>query len=88
MVLDCHEITLEEREQSRLRGQYAVKRQGVSSQKSPVTKEAVVLVDDVFEEKKGQGEGKEFKGRVMSTGNKRFESKHSEGNRFIMNSQL
>ena len=86
MVLDCHEITLEEREQSRLRGQYAVKRQG-GSQKSPIAKEAVVPMDDVFEEKKGH-EGKEFKGKVMSTGNKRFESKHSEGNRFIVNSQL
>jgi hypothetical protein len=95
LVLDWEPVTADERAEAKIRGQYAVKRKATETapQKSlrggsaHGKQEALVLVEQPTA---GGAEYKgAFKGKLpASTMKKRTESKNSEGNRFIVDSQL
>lgn len=91
-MIDWNSVTDDERSESRTRGQYAVKRSSVKIDRSswidnilPKKDDSIALLepDDV-----PTGAANINKRKVGKTAFKKFESKHSEGNRFIVNTQL
>jgi len=96
-MLDCEHVTNEERAEAKIRGQYAIKKRALSVP-SPLPAIAVAAGADVLlvtsvSERDSDGSPDATAGSIKAGGTikvsaPRGNSKNSEGNRFIVNSQL
>ena len=84
VILDFSDITDTERKEAKLRGQYAAKR----SNNNNSEKISLPIRNIVVGLPKSSDYEKQPTGKVSIDKNKKFESKHSEGNRFITNPDL
>ena len=91
-ILDFSDITETERKEAKLRGQYAAKRSNNNNDTTSNNNEKNNSISTIRNIVVGLPNSSDYekqpKGKVSIDKNKKFESKHSEGNRFIVNSQL
>lgn len=88
IILDFSDITETERKEAKLRGQYAAKRSNNTSNNNNNKRNSSPIRNIVVSLPKSSDYEKQPKGKVSIDKNKKFESKHSEGNRFITNPDL
>jgi predicted secreted protein len=85
-ILDFSDITESERTEAKLRGQYAAKRSNNNDMKNNNNSKS--KIGNIIVGVPKSTTPPQPKGKVSIDKNKKFDSKHSEGNRFIVNSQL
>jgi hypothetical protein len=87
-ILDFSDITESERKEAKLRGQYAAKRSNNNDNNNNNKTTSKMGNIIVTVPNKASSSTTTTKVKVSVDKTKKFESKHSEGNRFIVNSQL
>ena len=87
-ILDFSDITESERKEAKLRGQYASKRSNNNNNDNNNKNYTTSKIGNIIVGVPKSTSPPQPKGKVSIDKNKKFDSKHSEGNRFIVNSQL